>query len=130
MHNPGLTPCPTCGSPYCKKCYSSLPRVRTGLLRKEPQCPKCLQESREARIPYSTYSPPPPIPTSGAFLAGVAAHEQYAASHPPPQAAPQVPTFQREVITREVVMIPCKYCGGLSAQTSKFCMSCGAPQGR
>jgi hypothetical protein len=31
----------------------------------------------------------------------------------------------REVI-REVVMIPCKYCGALFAQTATFCPNCGA----
>jgi len=32
----------------------------------------------------------------------------------------------KEVVTREVVMIPCQYCGGLMPQTSTFCPSCGA----
>lgn len=36
------------------------------------------------------------------------------------------PTVQREVITREVVMIPCQYCGGLNIQTVTFCSHCGA----
>lgn len=36
-----------------------------------------------------------------------------------------VPT-QKEVITREVVMLPCGYCGGLMIQTSVFCPNCGA----
>ncbi len=31
----------------------------------------------------------------------------------------------REVI-REVVMIPCKYCGALFQQTETFCPHCGA----
>ncbi len=31
----------------------------------------------------------------------------------------------REVI-REVVMIPCKYCGALFQQTATFCPHCGA----
>ncbi len=31
----------------------------------------------------------------------------------------------REVV-REVVMIPCKYCGALFAQTATFCPHCGA----
>jgi hypothetical protein len=39
-------------------------------------------------------------------------------------AAPQV--IQKEVITREVVMIPCQYCGGLMLQTATFCSNCGA----
>jgi hypothetical protein len=32
----------------------------------------------------------------------------------------------REVITKEVVMIPCEYCKGLMPQTSTFCPNCGA----
>jgi hypothetical protein len=40
---------------------------------------------------------------------------------PPPPPAPE-----REVITREVVMIKCEYCGGLMLQTSTFCPNCGA----
>ena len=36
------------------------------------------------------------------------------------------PVYQKEVITKEVVMIPCKYCGSLMPQTSTFCPSCGA----
>jgi ribosomal protein L40E len=31
----------------------------------------------------------------------------------------------REVV-REVVMIPCKYCGALFPQTATFCPNCGA----
>jgi len=31
----------------------------------------------------------------------------------------------REVV-REVVMIPCKYCGALFQQTATFCPHCGA----
>lgn len=34
---------------------------------------------------------------------------------------------EREVI-REVVMVPCKYCGGLMPQASTFCPKCGAGQ--
>jgi len=32
----------------------------------------------------------------------------------------------KETIIKEVVMIPCKYCGGLMPQTSVFCPNCGA----
>jgi uncharacterized OB-fold protein len=31
----------------------------------------------------------------------------------------------REII-KEVVMIPCKYCGALFVQTATFCPNCGA----
>lgn len=34
----------------------------------------------------------------------------------------------REVIVKEVVMVPCQYCGGLMPTTSTFCPSCGAPR--
>ena len=36
------------------------------------------------------------------------------------------PTFSKEVITREVVMMPCSYCNALMPQTSTFCPNCGA----
>jgi len=38
----------------------------------------------------------------------------------------QSPTIMKEVITREVVLIPCSYCSGLMPQTSLFCPNCGA----
>lgn len=43
--------------------------------------------------------------------------------------APSAPTVQlvsKEVITKEVVMIPCAYCKSLMPQTSTFCPNCGA----
>jgi len=36
------------------------------------------------------------------------------------------PVVQKEVITKEVVMMPCGYCKSLMPQTSVFCPSCGA----
>ncbi|MGD8544428.1 MAG: hypothetical protein PVG48_04850 [Candidatus Bathyarchaeota archaeon] len=33
---------------------------------------------------------------------------------------------EREVIVKEIVMIPCQYCEGLIPQTSIFCPNCGA----
>lgn len=33
--------------------------------------------------------------------------------------------IQKEVITKEIVMLPCGYCGGLMPQTSLFCPNCG-----
>lgn len=47
---------------------------------------------------------------------------------PPPTIAPQPPSVvrEREIVTREVVMIPCAYCGNLMPQTSIFCPNCGA----
>jgi len=42
-----------------------------------------------------------------------------------PSAIPTV-VKEKEVITREVVMIQCAYCQGLMPQTSTFCPNCGA----
>jgi hypothetical protein len=36
------------------------------------------------------------------------------------------PVIRRKEIIREVVMIPCKYCGSLMAQTATACPNCGA----
>ena len=38
----------------------------------------------------------------------------------------KVETKEKEIITKEVVMIPCQYCRGLMIQTSPFCPNCGA----
>jgi len=45
--------------------------------------------------------------------------------------APQPKTPVKEVIKekeiiKEVVMVPCSYCGGLMPQTATFCPNCGA----
>ena len=37
-------------------------------------------------------------------------------------------TTPKEVIVKEVVMVPCQYCGGLMPTTSTFCPGCGAPR--
>jgi len=37
-------------------------------------------------------------------------------------------TTPREVIVKEVVMVPCVYCGGLVPQTATQCPSCKAPR--
>jgi len=36
------------------------------------------------------------------------------------------PSVLTKEVVREVVMIPCAYCGGLMPQTSTFCPNCGA----
>jgi hypothetical protein len=46
------------------------------------------------------------------------------ASIPPPTSSPVV-IREREVI-KEVVMVPCRYCGGLMPQATTFCPNCGA----
>ena len=38
----------------------------------------------------------------------------------------QVASVQKEVVTKEIVMIPCEYCRSLMPQTSLFCPNCGA----
>jgi hypothetical protein len=34
----------------------------------------------------------------------------------------------QQVIIKEIVMVPCVYCGGLMPDTATFCPSCGAPR--
>jgi hypothetical protein len=38
------------------------------------------------------------------------------------------PTSEHHVVVKEVVMLPCPYCGGLAPQTSTYCPTCGAPR--
>jgi len=33
---------------------------------------------------------------------------------------------QKKEVPREIVMMPCKYCGALFPQTATFCPNCGA----
>ena len=41
--------------------------------------------------------------------------------------SPQAPArVTKEVITKEIVMIKCDYCGSLMPQTALFCPNCGA----
>jgi len=45
-----------------------------------------------------------------------------------PMSQPPRDTYVREKeVIKEVVMIPCKYCGALTLQTSLYCPHCGAP---
>lgn len=39
-------------------------------------------------------------------------------------------TREREILTREIVKIPCRYCGFLVDQTAQRCPSCGASPGK
>ena len=39
-------------------------------------------------------------------------------------------TIKEKVIVKEVVMLPCQYCGSLTSQTSLFCSHCGARRKR
>ena len=37
-------------------------------------------------------------------------------------------SMEKETIIKEIVMVPCQYCGGLMPQTASFCSTCGAPR--
>ncbi|MFQ6063933.1 MAG: zinc ribbon domain-containing protein [Candidatus Bathyarchaeia archaeon] len=50
--------------------------------------------------------------------------DQISTRETPPPSAPIA--REREVITREVVMIRCEYCGALMTESSTFCPNCGA----
>jgi hypothetical protein len=39
----------------------------------------------------------------------------------------QAMEVKEKVIIKEVVMIPCSYCGALTPLTALFCPNCGAP---
>ncbi len=45
-----------------------------------------------------------------------------------PTGAPAI--REREVVTREIVNVPCHFCGALVDQTAQRCLSCGAPLGK
>lgn len=45
---------------------------------------------------------------------------------PPPSIVIGSSPIQKEIITMEIVMIPCEYCNGLAPQTSVYCPTCGA----
>jgi len=44
-------------------------------------------------------------------------------------APPRVGPHEKEVVIKEVVKIPCRYCGNLNLQADKKCASCGAATG-
>lgn len=113
MHNPGLTPCPTCGAAYCKSCFSRLPKVKVGLLRTQPQCPRCAQASAAARAPFAAYQPPTgPVPG-------------YAPT-PPPQVVIVQPAAASAPQAQPIVYLHCKMCGGLAPGGAVHCTFCGA----
>ncbi len=114
MHDPHLTACPTCGAPYCRSCYNKLPKVKVGLLKTQPQCPRCAQASAAARAPYAPYPGPPPPPPPSTYPSVVVVPPAY--SPPPPAAS-----------VREIVKVPCRYCGHLVEITADHCPNCTAP---
>ncbi len=117
MHEPHLTACPTCGAPYCRSCYNELPKVKVGLLKTQPQCPRCAQASAAARAPYAAYPgqpfPAPPSPAPSVVVV-------------PPMYAPPYPPGQVTQV-REIVKVPCRYCGNLVENTAMACPNCSAP---
>ncbi len=53
----------------------------------------------------------------------VATMKSVSESGPPAPSAPIV----KEVIIKEIVKTPCRYCGALVPNTDKYCSGCGAP---
>src|SRR2546428_10926893 len=93
-------------------------QIKTGLLRKQPQCPRCSQGSQVARAPYAPYSMQP-------------VYTPVSAPSPQPPYSPALQTPQireKEIITREIVKIKCRFCGNVYAEATDFCPFCGAPQ--
>jgi hypothetical protein len=52
-------------------------------------------------------------------------HSQLIEDTTPPPQIQQIKEV-KETITKEVVLIPCAFCGGLMPQTATFCPNCGA----
>jgi len=117
MHNPNLTGCPGCGSPYCRRCYNSLPKVKVGLIRRQPQCPRCAQGSSAARAPFAPYQGQPmPYPPPPGY--GYAPQPSVVVNLPPPPAAPPPPPPS--------VYLHCRHCGSLNGPGQPRCTTCGA----
>lgn len=51
---------------------------------------------------------------------------QISASEIPPSPPPLQTIKEKEVITKEIIMVKCEYCGSLMPQTAIFCPNCGA----
>gem|GEM_PF-818595 len=81
-----------------------------------------------------TIPPPPPptayYPTPTPSYSPIPAQQPSSQAQPSPFPSPiesGAPTVIREKETiREIVMIPCKYCGTLMSQTATSCPHCGA----
>jgi hypothetical protein len=56
--------------------------------------------------------------------------ERLAEIHRPPPPVPPPPFVVHRETVREIVKIPCRYCGALVEVTSPRCFSCGAPLAR
>lgn len=104
--------CPTCNHIFCDKCaekHAKLLRLAGFRKRKCPNCGAELVPYRGAET-IEAHKPHPQQPT-------------IIIQQP---AQPTQVIKEKEVITKEVVMIPCKYCGALMPQTAQFCPHCGA----
>ena len=64
-----------------------------------------------------------------AYEADLLHYEEACAEHAQQQVATSAsePAVIREVVIKEVVRIPCKYCGSLMENTARKCPDCGAP---
>lgn len=62
-------------------------------------------------------APPPPV----VYV------QQPAYYPPPPQPQPVTQVYQKEVVTREVVKVRCRYCGALVDEGVNTCPKCQAP---
>jgi hypothetical protein len=64
-----------------------------------------------------------------AYAAEIRRYEKESQGVTDPRAAAgeEEPTVVREVVIKEVVRIPCKYCGALVENTARKCLDCGAP---
>ncbi|MFH2008360.1 MAG: hypothetical protein ABI333_17375 [bacterium] len=65
-----------------------------------------------------------------AYAAEIRRYEEQAAALPKMVDTPGTPppAVVREVIMKEIVRIPCKFCGSLMDNTERKCPDCGAPQ--
>lgn len=78
-----------------------------------------VRQAREIRLERlrGAVAPPAPPAPSPAWI-----------PPPPPGGAPSI-THEREVV-REIVKVPCRFCGQLVAVTDVRCVGCGAPLAR
>jgi hypothetical protein len=71
-----------------------------------------------------------PNPATPSYVQSPPAPQPYVPHPYPPQQAPtpfhSQTIREKETIIREIVMVPCRYCGALSPQLSTFCQHCGA----
>ncbi len=91
---------------------------------------EALDENRALiRIAYEGYRKAMDTRCRDRWAEEVRAFEETCRRHPPRRVGggPDAPAVLREVIIKEVVRIPCPYCGNLVENTAKKCDECGAP---